>query len=160
FDLDKRSIPTNAVSLIPDELMRKHLILPLGMDSGKLKVVTHDPQDLEMLDILQFRLNKRVTTVLAPKSRIKTVIDELFNSDANKTIDKTMDKTLDRLRDSLDKSLDATMDKSVDRSIDKSIDVAGMSEQDASDPTQAPIIKLVHAMISEAVRNRASDIHI
>src|SRR5690606_11601010 len=50
--------------------------------------------------------------------------------------------------------------KSVDRSIDKSIDVTGVSEPDANYPTQAPIIKLVHAMISEPVRNRASDIHI
>lgn len=160
FDLDKKSIPPNAVNLIPDDLMRKHLILPLGMEGGKMQVVTHDPQDLEMLDILQFRLNKRISTVLAPKSRIKAVIDELFNTDASKTIDKTMDKTLDRLRDSLDKSLDATMDKSVDRSIDKSIDMSSMGEDAVNDPTQAPIIKLVSAMISEAVRSRASDIHI
>ncbi|MCC6239400.1 MAG: Flp pilus assembly complex ATPase component TadA [Phycisphaerales bacterium] len=160
FDLDKKSVPPNAVNLIPDELMRKHLILPLGMEGNRLKVAIHDPLDLEMLDILRFRLNKEVKTVLAPKSRIKQVIDELFNADSSKTIDKTMDKTLDRLRDSLDKSMDATMDKSVDRSIDKSIDVAGLGEDVGNDPTQAPIIKLVHAMIAEAVRNRASDIHI
>jgi type IV pilus assembly protein PilB len=160
FDLDKKSVPPNAVNLIPDELMRKHLILPLGLDGGRLRVAIHDPLDLEMLDILRFRLNKEIKTVLAPKTRIKGVIDELFNADASKTIDKTMDKTLDRLRDSLDKSMDATMDKSVDRSIDKSIDLAGMGEDGANDPTQAPIIKLVHAMIAEAVRNRASDIHI
>ena len=35
-----------------------------------------------------------------------------------------------------------------------------MGEDAAADPTQAPIIKLVQAMIAEAVRNRASDIHI
>src|SRR5207249_7271722 len=68
------------------------------------------------------------------------------------TIDKTMDKTL--------ASLDKTLDKSVDRSIDKSIDIAGMGEDAMNDPTQAPIIKLVHAMIVEACRNRASDIHV
>src|SRR5690606_28013244 len=44
FDLDKKSVPPNAVNLIPDELMRKHLILPLGMEGGKMRVVTHDPQ--------------------------------------------------------------------------------------------------------------------
>src|SRR5438105_10666669 len=71
-----------------------------------------------------------------------------------------MDRTIDRLRASLDSSVDRSMDKSVDRSIDKSIDIAGMGEATANDPTQAPIIKLVQAMISEAVRSRASDIHI
>jgi type IV pilus assembly protein PilB len=63
-----------------------------------------------------------------------------------------MDKTL--------ASLDKTLDKSVDRSIDKSIDIAGMGEDAMNDPTQAPILKLVNAMIVEACRNRASDIHV
>ena len=152
IDLDKSSVAPNAVNAIPDELMKKHLILPLGQENGKLRVAIHDPLDLETLDILRFRLNKEIRTVLAPKSRIKRYLDDLFNTSASSTIDKTMDKTL--------KSLDATMDKSVDRSIDKSIDVAGLGEDVANDPTQAPIIKLVQAMIVEAVRNRASDIHI
>jgi type IV pilus assembly protein PilB len=159
-DLDKNSIPPNAVNTIPDDLMRKYLILPLGQENGKMRVAIHDPLDLEMLDILRFRLNKEVRTVLAPRGRIKSIVDELFNTTASSTIDKTMDRTIDRLRDSLDRSLDKSMDKSMDRSIDKSIDIAGMGEDSANDPTQAPIIKLVQAMIAEAVRNRASDIHI
>ncbi|MBV8780346.1 MAG: type II/IV secretion system protein, partial [Phycisphaerae bacterium] len=53
-----------------------------------------------------------------------------------------------------------SLDKSLDKSIDKSIDLAGMGEDTAADPSQAPIIKLVQAMIAEAVRSRASDIHI
>jgi type IV pilus assembly protein PilB len=160
IDLDKSSVPPNAVNDIPDDIMRKYLILPLGKENGKLRVAIHDPLDLEMLDILRFRLNKEMRTVLAPKGRIKNILDELFNTTASNTIDKTMDRTIDRLRDSLDKSVDRSLDKSVDRSIDKSIDITGMGEEVANDPTQAPIIKLVQAMIAEAVRNRASDIHI
>jgi type IV pilus assembly protein PilB len=60
----------------------------------------------------------------------------------------------------MDKSMDKSMDRSIDRSIDKSVDIKGMDEETAADPTQAPVIKLVHAMIAEAVRSRASDIHI
>jgi type IV pilus assembly protein PilB len=156
IDLDKNSVPPNAVNLIPDDLMRKHLILPLGKENGKLRVAIHDPLDLELLDILRFRLNADLRTILAPKGRIKSYLDDLFSTTAQNTIDKTLDKTLDRFKDSMDKS----MDKSLDRSIDKSIDLGGMNEADANDPTQAPIIKLVQAMIAEAVRNRASDIHI
>ncbi len=163
-ELDRSSLPPNAGSLLPEELMRKHLILPLGIESGKLRLAIHDPLDLEMLDILRFRLQKELRPVLSPKGRIKTLIDELFNTSAQNTIDKTVDRTIDRMRASLDKSmdrsLDKSMDKSVDRSIDKSVDLAGMGEDSQSDPTQAPIIKLVQAMIAEAVRNRASDIHI
>src|SRR3982750_2577647 len=156
IDLDKNSVPPNAVNLIPDDLMRKHLILPLGKEHGKLKVAIHDPLDLELLDILRFRLNADLRTVLAPKGRIKSYIDTLFNANAQNTIDQTLDKTIDRFKDSLDKS----MDKSLDRSIDKSVDLGGLDEDAQNDPTQAPIIKLVQAMIAEAVRNGASDIPI
>ncbi|MGE5609629.1 MAG: GspE/PulE family protein [Bacillota bacterium] len=152
IELEKSSVAPNATSLIPEDLMRKHMILPLGQENGRLRIAIHDPLDLEIIDILRFRLNKEVKVVLAAKSRIKRQLDELFNTSASTTIDKTLDKTL--------KSLDATMDKSVDRSIDKSIDIAGMNEEPENDPMQAPIIKLVQAMIVEAVRNRASDIHI
>jgi type IV pilus assembly protein PilB len=159
-ELEKSSIPPNAVNLIPDDLMKKYIIVPLSKEGGKLRVAIHDPLDFEMIEILRFRLNLDIRPVLAPKGRIKQLIDELFNSSSTSTIDKTMDRTIDRLRDSLDKSLDRSLDKSVDRSIDKSIDVSGMGEDVANDATQAPIIKLVTAMIAEAVRNRASDIHI
>jgi type IV pilus assembly protein PilB len=163
-DLDKTSVSPAVVNMVPDDLMRKYLVLPLGMDGNKLRVVIHDPLDLEMLDIMRFRLNKEVRTVLAPKARIKQVMDELFNTSAAATIDKTLDRTMDRTVDrsmdrSMDRSLDRSMDKSVDRSIDKSVDLDAMGG-DGEDATQAPIIKLVQAMISEAVRNRASDIHI
>ena len=49
-------------NLIPDDLMRKYLILPLGKENGKLRLAIHDPLDLEMLDILRFRLNKEIRT--------------------------------------------------------------------------------------------------
>jgi type IV pilus assembly protein PilB len=159
-DVDKTSVTPSATTLVPDELMRKHLILPLSQENGKLRIAIHDPLDLETLDILRFRLGKDIRPVLAPKGSIKRYLDDIYNTSADNTIDKTMDKTMDRLRDSLDKTMDKSMDKTVDRSIDKSIDIAGIGEDGSADPTQAPIIKLVQSMITEAVRNRASDIHV
>ncbi|HEX8913384.1 MAG TPA: ATPase, T2SS/T4P/T4SS family [Humisphaera sp.] len=162
-DLDRGLIPDNPSSLIPEDLIRKYIIMPLGAEGGgrTLRVAVHDPLDLEMLDILRMRLGKNIKPVLTPRSRIRAVIDETFNLSAKNTIDMTVDKSL--------KSLDKTVDRSLDKSIDKSgrsIDISGKSidlavgEGDGNDPTQAPIIKLVQAMIAEAVRGRASDIHI
>lgn len=156
MDLEQNTIPASAINSVPDDLIKRYVILPLGKENGKLRIVVHDPLDLEMLDILRFRLHVDIRTVLAPKNRIKQLIDDLYQTTSANTIDKTMDKTIDRLK----ASMDSTMDKSVDRSIDKSVDLAGIGEDGAADPTQAPIIKLVQAMIAEAVRTRASDIHI
>jgi type IV pilus assembly protein PilB len=159
-ELDRNQVPANAAALVPEDLMRKYLILPLGMENGRLRIAVHDPLDLEMLDVLRYRLNKQIRTSLAPRGRIKSIQDSLFNTSAANTIDKTIDSTLKSLDRTIDRSLDKSLDKSVDRSIDKSIDLGKMGEDDSADPTQAPIIKLVQAMISEAVRSRASDIHI
>ena len=163
IDLDKAQLAPNAATLIPDELIKKYMILPLGMEGGKLKVAVSD-MDFEMLDVLQFRTGKSVKPVYVTRSRIKQLMDDLFQTSSSSTIDKTMDRTIDRLRDSLDKSLDRSLDKSVDRSIDKSIDksidLAAGEDGGANDAQQAPVIKLVTALIAEAVRTRASDIHI
>ena len=159
-ELDRNAVPANAGALVPDDLMRKYLILPLGMENGRLRIAVHDPLDLEMLDILRYRLNKQIRTSLAPRSRIKSIQDQMMGTSAANTIDKTIDSTLKSLDKTLDRSVDKSMDKSVDRSIDKSVDLEKMGEESAADPTQAPIIKLVQAMIAEAVRSRASDIHI
>src|SRR5215212_9772299 len=65
FDLDKSGIQPEHINAIPDDLMRKYLILPVGKENGRLRVAIHDPLDLEMLDILRFRLGgKEIRTVL------------------------------------------------------------------------------------------------
>jgi len=69
IDLDKSSIPPNAVNLIPDDLMKKYIIVPLGKEGGKLRLAIHDPLDFEMLEILRFKLNMEPRPVLAPKGQ-------------------------------------------------------------------------------------------
>ena len=85
-EVDRASIPPNASSLIPEDLMRKYLILPLGVEGGKLRIAVHDPLDLEMLDILRYRLNKQIRTSLAPRSRIKSIQDQMMGTSAANTI--------------------------------------------------------------------------
>jgi len=53
-----------------------------------------------------------------------------------------------------------SLDRSIDRSIDKSVDLGALGDDSASDPTQAPIIKFVEALLGEAFRSGASDVHV
>src|SRR5687768_11359810 len=78
-DLDRDSMPSNAVALVPEDLMRKFLVVPLGTENGKLRIAVHDPLDMNMMDVLRFRLNRDIRTVLAPRNRIKAVQDEMFD---------------------------------------------------------------------------------
>ena len=128
------------MSLIPEDLIKKHLVLPMGNDNGRLKLVIHDPMDLELLDLLRFRLNRELDTVIAPKSAIKSFIDGTTGAAAAGSMF------------SEESLVTESVDVTVDRSVDTSIDIAAGED--------APIIRLVHRMITEAVRSRASDIHV
>ena len=136
-------------SQLPQDLIKKHIILPMGKSGSKLRLLAHDPKNLELLDMLRFRLNTDIEPVIAPKSQIKGYIDQQLGGNAKASLTEDDDKPgTDSL---LSASIDKSLDKSVDKSIDSSIDKAAES---------APIIKLCKRIIVEAVRGRASDIHI
>ena len=137
-DLDQHVVDMAALDQMPDELIRRHLVLPMGKENGKLKVIIHDPLDLDTMDLLRFRLNTELECALASKSKIKRYIDTFM--------------------DKVGASLDATVEdlqNSIDASIDVEAIVAGEVDEDS-----APIVKLINKVIDQAVKLRASDIHI
>ena len=141
IDLDHTVVPREALELIPPELIRKHLVLPMGMDGGRLKVIITDPLDLDTFDLLKFRLNKELTPALAPAGKVKRFIDEVLN----------------KMTDDLSQTM-ASIDRA---SIDLEAELEEGGGLDAKEEGgEAPIVRLVNQMIGEAVRARASDIHI
>lgn len=130
-----------ASSDVPEDLIKKHLILPLGKVNGRLKLVIHDPMDLELLDLLRFRLNCEIDTAIAPKSAIKSFIEGMSGSSGGGASIFAEESLVTE-----------SVDVSMDTSVDTSVDIAAGED--------APIIRLAHRIITEAVRNRASDIHI
>ncbi|MEM1355627.1 MAG: ATPase, T2SS/T4P/T4SS family [Planctomycetota bacterium] len=146
-DLDQRNaVDKENLALIPEEIIRKYTIIPLGKEGHKIKILVHDPMDLALIDDLRFRLGADVEMSLAAKGKIKEFIDRVLNSDLQKSIDSL------------------TMDMSIDRTLDTSIDIEGegedTDEEEELEGQQAPIIKLVNQIITEAVTSRTSDIHI
>ncbi len=129
------------LDLIPKDIIQKHTIVPLTKVNDKLKLVIHDPLNLELLDLLRFRLNCELEPVLSTKEAILSFISSASGEK------KSMLSETSLVTDSVDVSVDRSVDKSVDSSIDM-------------DDEQAPIVKLVARFITEAVRNRTSDIHI
>ncbi len=137
IDLDRNVVVPAELSAIPEDLIRKHLVLPLSREGNRLKVIITDPLDLETLDMLRFRLNCELDTCLAPKSKMRDFIERFVRSDVS--IDQAVHE----------------LEKSTQQSI---IDQADGEEE--LDEDAAPIIRLVSMLITEAVRMRASDIHI
>ena len=135
---EPEQVETIDIDAAPVDLVRKHLILPAGVSNGRMKIIVHDPMDLELLDLLRFRLNVELDTVIAPRSAIKAYIDEKMGGGEAVASESLVTE-----------SIDVTVDRSVDASVDIS---AGEDD--------APIVRLTTKIIEEAVRGRASDIHI
>ena len=139
---ENESISAN-LSLIPEDIIRKKFVLPLGKKDGRLSVIIHDPLDLDTQDMLRFRLATDIECSLATKSKIKAYIDNILSSKTSDSIDKTVDE----------------IKHSVDTSVDFSIDIDGLKIEGDTDAS-APIVRLLNLIITEAVRARASDIHV
>ncbi len=132
-------------SQLDDSIIKKFLVLPLGKQNGKMRLIVHDPMDLELLDNLRFRLNMDIEPHLATRTQIRAFIDGSLGGGQPQDKQVAADESL------VTDSIDRTIDRSVDRSMDKSIDV---SSEDS------PVVRLCDRILREAVRMRTSDIHI
>ncbi len=139
-DLDKNVGVTSALDLVPTKLISQYKILPLSVEDGRMKVIISDPLNLELLDLLRFRLNMEIECALAPVSKIERFIST-FIKDAGTSVDEAIEE-IDR---------DGELLKQEQSEYQKQL-----AEADAD----APVIKLIDLIIREAVRGRASDIHV
>jgi len=130
--------------LLPDDLIKKHLILPVSKTGGRLQLIVHDPNNLELQDTLRFRLNTELDLRLSSRTAIRQFIEQMNGAGG---IGGKPVKQVDASQSLISESID----KSVDRSVDKSIDIVG---------DEAPIVRLVQRLLVEAVKMRASDIHL
>ena len=138
-DLEKRSVDSGTLTLIPGKLIEDLLVLPLGEENGRLKVIVTDPLDLETLDLLRFRLNRDIIPTLAAPAKVRRFIDKFVNMEGD-VLSQTM----------------ASIDQEAPDKAEDDREGKGAIEEDA----EAPIIRLVNLLITEAVHSRASDIHI
>lgn len=137
IDLDHQQIDEETRTLIPGKMMLDYTVIPLGEEGDRLKVIITDPLDLETLDLLRFRLNREIVPTLAPAGKVKRFIDKFINPEGD-DLSKTM----------------ASIDQEAPG------DQLEVNGDVTSDDSDAPIVRLVNLLITEAVHTRASDIHI
>ena len=146
IDLNEVEIPSSVVELVPESLARENFVMPLSQEAGTIKVIMHDPMNFETIDKLRFVLNREIDIALAPKDAIVEAINRYYGSSTQET-----------------ESVDSMLQEFTDTAIDFSEDgVSGRTGggSNALEEGDAPVIRLVHLIIQEAVAMRASDIHI
>lgn len=141
-NLSEVDIPPSVVELVPESVARENAVIPLARGDDALTVIISDPDDYETIEKLRFILNLPIEVALAPRDAIQ----EAINRHYGQTVGESADSMLQEFTDT---AIDFT--ETVEDHAGKDEDV---------DETSAPIVRLVHLMISEAVQLRASDIHI
>ncbi len=147
-DLDETAIPPDAVKIIPEDLIKRHNVLPLSVNNGRLSLVIGDPMDLDMMDSIRLRLNKELDCHVANPKKIRAYIE-------NSLEDKS---TVSREDDRLKHSIDATAAELAEAGHE--LQAEAMRIQAAGADDEGPIIRLVNLIIDTAYHMRASDIHI
>lgn len=139
IDLSEAPWPNDVRELLDEKLARRFQVFPLSGGRDRLKVAVSDP--LQELDTLSHFLGKQVEPVLAMEEDVEIAIDASY-LDASKTASARLSLEERKLADEVQVA-------------DSGVEIAtNMTGED-----DAPIIRLVQVIISDAIRMRASDIH-
>jgi general secretion pathway protein E len=140
--IDDKELRFDLVEQLPIQYLKKHEIFPFQSEDGTLRIAVNDPLDLEVLDDLRILYGQNeIRAVLVPAREILSAINRTYGQ-ANDTADKIM-QDLGEEEDS--------------QHLFTELEVG----EDLLDETsEAPIIKLVNHIFSQAVKSQASDIHI
>jgi type IV pilus assembly protein PilB len=141
-DLSSIRIPDNVIQLVPESVARENKIIPVSDEDGTIKVLVTDPFDIETIEKLRFILNRKVETALAPQEQIIEAINRYYGQVEGESADSM-------LQEFTDTQIDFTETEE-----DK------IAAEDGEGDDSAPVVRLVHYMIAEAVQLRASDIHV
>jgi type IV pilus assembly protein PilB len=133
-DLSDYPVDGSAVSRVPDVVCRRHNALPIGYEDGRLVVAMADPANVFAVDDIRSMTGMEVKPVVATKSDVVAAINRYHRGDAE--------------LDDLTMAMDANADDLDDLSSVKEI------------VEDAPIVKFVNLLITQAIQDRASDIHI
>jgi type IV pilus assembly protein PilB len=147
-DLDQVVIPPDASKIIPEDLIKRHNILPLSANNGKLKLVISDPMDIEMMDSVRLRLNTELECCLACPTKIRSYIESSL-----------ADKSEPAMKDDAWKNMKDTIE-GIRHSVDLTVSELAERAQAAGDADEGPVIRLVNLIIDTAYHMRASDIHV
>jgi type IV pilus assembly protein PilB len=132
-DLSEFPVDGSAIGRVPGPVCRRHAAIPIGFEDGKLLVAMADPANVFAVDDIRSLTGIDVKPVVATRSDVAAAIDRYYRADSD----------LDDLTSVMD---------------------AQEEEDDLSKVKEivedAPIVKYVNLLITQAIQDRASDIHL
>lgn len=144
IDLENFEIDAEALKSLPKEICEKHCVIPVSRSGNTLVVAFADPSNMFIRDDLNFISRCKIEVVVAPEMAIQKSIERYYTKSANNLagLSQQLEESEDVQNLNFTASLEAQM-----------LDGAAQEEL-------GPLVKFVNIMLAEAIKLKASDIHI
>jgi type IV pilus assembly protein PilB len=143
INLSDFEIQPEVIALVPPELARRHQLIPVNKTGSTLIVAMADPSNIYAIDDLKFRTNLNIEVVVASEQAIEESITRYYET-KGPDISAAFE--------------DALGDIEVDAESNE--DEAGIGIDITKQANDAPVVKICNAILVNAIKKRASDIHI
>jgi type IV pilus assembly protein PilB len=144
INLQYFEIDSTVVKLIPEETAKRYQIIPLSRVGASLTIAMVDPTNVFAMDDIKFMTGFNIEPVVASEPAIAEAIAKAYG------VTETQEENVDELLASMD---EADVELQADQA---EMDLAELEKS----ADEAPIVKLVNIIMSDAVKRGASDIHI
>ncbi|MEA2337452.1 MAG: type pilus assembly protein PilB [Thermoanaerobaculia bacterium] len=138
-------IDASVIKLIPADVARKYNILPVNKTGATVTIAMADPTNVFAMDDIKFMTGYNVEPVVASELGIKAAIDKYYGTTSSLELKKVMED----LQQSENADLEVLEDE-------EDLDLAALADS----AEEAPVVKLVNLILSDAIKRGASDIHI
>jgi type IV pilus assembly protein PilB len=139
-------IDPEIIRLVPERMARQCMAIPLSLQDTVLTVAMVNPFDIIAIDDLRTVTNHKINTAIISKSGLETLLNRFYGSRGPESSLEDVLKDVSETHLELKSELDEEREVNLER----------LREQ----VEEAPIVKLVDYIISNAMNERASDIHI
>ena len=137
-ELSDVRVSAQALEIVPFELANRYKVIPLEADDSEVELAVFDPLDMDAIDSISHVIKRSIVSRVAPLEEIEKAIHQYYEGAHAEEVDSIFSEMEDP--DALPSQIELPS-------------AEGASEE------EAPIIKYVHMVISEALKRRASDIH-
>ena len=142
-DLSNFEVDARIAKLIPSELAQRHLVLPLKREGRTLTVAMADPSDLGVIDDLKFITRYDIFPVIAGEYTLRNAIERHYG--------ETPDDALQNLLADIGDDGDVEVVEDREEEVNATALAAAIDD--------APVVKLINGLLTDAVKRGASDIH-
>ncbi len=140
-DLSSQEIDADTVKLIPEDVAQKYQVIPVSRTGATLVVAMADPSNIFAIDDIKFLTGYNVEPLVASDAAIKSAIEEYYEAD-------TMG--LEGVLNEFDESEMEVVQE------EEEMDISDLKKA----VEDAPVVKLVNLILTDAIKKGASDIHI